>query len=181
MGASYPDKVQLVQMKVSIPERSIVLIGLSNIRTMMDFWKHMDNEHFDHKALFKAAVSEIKNLDKTDSGFIQMMKVKLSNHSKNLEIHGMGQRITSDEMVREHCLPFLVESAIEIPVRESPLWPEFEAFLETQSDACRERGRLGFETPGGAPTYVCRRCKSAHHDSSDCQESLCLQCKSWNC
>ena len=111
----------------------------------------MDKEYLDFHALSKAAISDIKNLDRTDSSFLQMMKVKLSNHSKNLDIHRMGYRITSDEMVREHLLPLLTESAkedwLKNPVRESPLWPEFEAFLEIQSEACRERERLNLGTP----------------------------------
>jgi hypothetical protein len=134
MGTSYMDEVQLMQLKLSIPARTTDLIGLSDIRSMADFWKYMDKEYLDFHALSKAAISDIKNLDRTDSRFLQMMKVKLSNHSKNLDIHRMGYRITSDEMVREHWLPLLTESAkedlLKNPVRKSPLWPEFEAFLE---------------------------------------------------
>jgi hypothetical protein len=89
MGVSYPEEVQLVQMKLSIPERLTVLIGLSDIRSMADFYKYMDDEHFDPYALCQEAISDIKNLDRTVSRFIQMMKVKLSNHSKNLDIYGM--------------------------------------------------------------------------------------------
>ena len=59
MGASYPDEVQLVQMKLSIPERSTVLIGLSDIRTMADFWNHRDDEHFDPHAKQQFQTSKI--------------------------------------------------------------------------------------------------------------------------
>ena len=78
------------------------------------------------------------------------MKTKLTNHSKNLDIYKMGHRITSDEMVREHWLPLLTERAkedwLKNPIRESPLWPKFEEFLEAQAEACRERERLGLVT-----------------------------------
>jgi hypothetical protein len=63
----------------------------------------------------------------------------------------MGYRITSDEMVNEHWLPLLTgmaqEDRLKNPMREPPLWPHFDAFLETQSQACRECDRLGFATP----------------------------------
>ena len=102
MGASYMEEVQLMQLKRSIPSRTSDLIGLNDIRSTGDFWNNMDEEYLDTHALSKSAISDIKNLDRTDSRFLQMMKVKLSNHSKNLDIHRMGYRITSDEMVREH-------------------------------------------------------------------------------
>ena len=38
------------------------------------------------------------------------------------------------------------EDWLKNPIRESPLWPKFEQFLETQADACRERERLGLVT-----------------------------------
>ena len=106
-------------------------------------------------------------MDRKDSRFLQMMKVKLTTHRKNLEINNMGHRITSDEMVRKHWLPLLTEMAkeawLKTPMRESPLWPQFEEFLETQSQASRERERLGLATPGtqagGAPNHECTRCK----------------------
>ena len=92
------------------------------------------------KALSRSAIADIKNLDRKDSRFLQMMKVKLTTHRKNLEINNMGHRITSDEMVREHWLPLLTEMAkedwLKTPNRESPLWPQFD---ETQLQACRER------------------------------------------
>ena len=70
-------------------------------------------------------------------------------------------------------------------MREPPLWPQFEEFLETQSQACRERERLGLATPGtqtgGAPSHECTRCKSKNHNQSDCRAQFCLQCRAWTC
>ena len=141
-----------MQLKLSIPARTSNLIGLSDIRTMVDFWSHMDKESLDYNALSRSAIADVKSLDRKDSRFLQMMKVKLTTHRKNLEINNMGHRITSDEMVREHWLPLLTEMAkedwLKTPMREPPLWPQFEEFLETQSQACRERERLGLATPG---------------------------------
>ena len=168
MGKSYMEEVQLMQLKLSIPARTSNLIGLSDIRTMVDFWSHMDKEYLDYNALSRSAIADVKSLDRKDSRFLQMMKVKLTTHRKNLEINNMGHRITSDKMVREHWLPLLTEMAkedwLKTPIRESPLWPQFEEFLETQSQACRERERLGLETPGtqagGAPSHECTRCSA---------------------
>jgi hypothetical protein len=88
-------------LKLSIPTRTSHLIGLSDIRTMVDFWNHMDKEYLDYNALSRSAIADIKNLDRKDSRFLQMMKVKLTTHRKKLEINNMGHRITSDEMVRK--------------------------------------------------------------------------------
>jgi hypothetical protein len=112
MGKSYMEEVQLMQLKLSIPARTSNLIGLSGIRTMADLWNHMDKEYLDYNAL-SWAIADIKNLDRKDSRFLQMMKVKLTTHRKNLEINNMGHCITSDEMVREHWLPLLTEMAKE--------------------------------------------------------------------
>ena len=99
-----------------------------------------------------------------------MMKVKLSTHSTNLEVNGMGHRITSDEMVREHWIPLLTEMAredwLKVPVRDPPLWPHFEKFLEIQAQACRERERLGLtgtDYTSGTGTQTCTRFKSRYH------------------
>ena len=150
MGASYMEEVQLMQLKQSIPRRTSDLIGLNDIRSMGDFWKNMDEEYLDTHALSKSAITDIKSLDRSDSRFLQIMKVKLTNHSKNLDTYKMGHRITSDEMIREHWIPLLTvraqEGWLKNPIRESPLWPKFEQFLETQADACRERERLGLVT-----------------------------------
>ena len=47
-GKSYMEEVQL---KLSIPARTSNLIGLSRIRTMVDFWSHMDKEYLYYNAL----------------------------------------------------------------------------------------------------------------------------------
>jgi hypothetical protein len=179
------EEVQLMHLKLIIPARTSDLIGLTDLRSMKDFWRHMDEEYLDYHALSRSAIADVKSLDRKDSRFLQMMQVKLNNHKKNLDTNNMGHRITSDEMVNEHWVPLFTEMAkedwIKRPKRDSPLWPHFEAFLETQSQACRERERLGFATPGGAPTHDCTKCKSTYHDSSDCKEQFCLQCRSWIC
>jgi hypothetical protein len=88
----------------------------------------MDKEYLDYNALSRSAIADIKNLDRKNSRFLQMMKVKLTTHRKNLEINIMGHCITSDEMVREHWLPLLTEMAeedwLKTPNRESPLWAQ---------------------------------------------------------
>jgi hypothetical protein len=99
MGKSYMEEVQLMQLKLSIPARTSNLIGLSDIRTMPDFWSHMDKEYLDYNALSRSAIADVKSLDRKDSRFLQMMKVKLTTHRKNLDTNNMGHRITSDKMV----------------------------------------------------------------------------------
>ena len=134
------EAVQLMQLKITIPTRTANLIGLSEIRTMKDFWVLMDKEYLDYNALRRCAVADVKSLDRKDPRFLQMMKVKLT-------VKGMGHRITSDEMVREHWIPLLTEMAredwLKVSVREPPLWPHFLNLFEIQAQACRERERLG--------------------------------------
>ena len=135
-----------MQLKASIPERTMNLIGLVDIRTMEDFWTLMDCEYLDYNQLSRAAIADIKSLDKKDPRFLQMMMVKLTTHRKNLELSGMGHRITSDEMVREEWLPMLTYNAkedwLKVPAKTAPLWPHFEKFLKDQSESCKERERL---------------------------------------
>ena len=107
------EEVQLMQLKQSIPRRTSDLIGLNDIRSMGDFWKNMDEEYLDTHALSKSAITDIKSLDRSDSRFLQIMKVKFTNHSKNLDTYKMGHRITSDEMIREHWIPLLTVRAQE--------------------------------------------------------------------
>ena len=56
-----------------------------------------------------------------------------------------------------------------MPKRESPLWQQFEEFLERQSQASKTKERLGLTTPrtqsGGAPRHECTRCKSKNHNT----------------
>ena len=65
-------------MKLSIPASTSNLIGLSEIKTMVDFWSNMDKEYLDYSD--RPAIAD----------------------TKNQENHNMGHHITSDEMVREH-------------------------------------------------------------------------------
>ena len=87
MGKSYMEEVQLMQLKLSIPARTSNLIRLSDIRKMTNFWSHMDKVHLDYNALSRSAIADVKSLDRKDSRFLQMMKVKLTTHRKNLEIN----------------------------------------------------------------------------------------------
>ena len=54
--------------------------------------------------------------------------------------------MTSDEIVNEHWVPLFTEMAMEdwikTPMREPPLWPHFEKFMERQSEECIEHERL---------------------------------------
>jgi hypothetical protein len=73
----------------------------------------MDKEYLDYNALSRSAVADVKSLDRKGPRFLQMMKVKLTTHSANLTVNGMGHRISSDEMVREHWIPLPTEMARE--------------------------------------------------------------------
>ena len=53
MGKGYKEAVQLVQLKSSVPTWTANLIGLSEIRTMKDFWCLMDGEYLDYNVLAK--------------------------------------------------------------------------------------------------------------------------------
>ena len=184
MGEGYKEEVQLMQLKTAIPVRTADLIGLSEIRKMEDFWKLMDREYLDYNALSRTAIQDVKNLNRKDPRFLQMMKVKLVTHSTNLELSGMGYRITSDDMVREQWIPLLTEMAredwLKIPDRDPPLWPHFVKFLETQAQACRERERLGVAmgTDSQGSSY-CSKCRTRSHDTTECKAQFCLECKSW--
>ena len=101
----------------------------------------------------------------------------------------MGYRIMSDKMVREHWIPLLMEMAredwLKIPIRQPPLWPHLDSFLEVQPQACREKERLGLTstdyTGTGENSLFCTECKSKIHNIGDCKAQFCLTCKSWKC
>ena len=62
----------------------------------------MNKEYLDYNSLSRSAVADMKSLDRKDPRFHQMMNIKLTTHSANLTLNGMGHRITNDVMVREH-------------------------------------------------------------------------------
>ena len=64
--------------------------------TMTNFWILRDREHLDYNAMIWSAITDVKSLDRKDSRFLQIMKEKLTTHSKNLELNGMGHRTISD-------------------------------------------------------------------------------------
>ena len=129
MGEGYKEEVQLMQLKRNIPQRTADLIGLVDIREVKEFWKLMDQEFLDYNALSRTAIEDIKSLPRKDPRFLQMLKVRLTTHSKNLEKSGMGYRIMSDDMVREEWIPLLTENAredwLKVPPRQPPLWQHF--------------------------------------------------------
>jgi hypothetical protein len=47
---------------------------------------NLDKEYLDYKALSQSAIADIKNLDRKDSRFLQMMKVKLPTHRKTWKL-----------------------------------------------------------------------------------------------
>ena len=186
MGKSYVEEVQLMQLKSTIPSRTANLIGLVDITTMEDFWTLMDEEYLDYNQLSRGAIADIKGLDRKDPRFLQMMLVKLTTHRKNLELSGMGHRITSDEMVREEWLPMLTDAAkedwLKVPVRSSPIWNHFEKFLQEQSQACKERERLGLiQSSHKTGKKECSRCKATGHTQETCTAQFCISCRSWRC
>jgi hypothetical protein len=120
----------------------------------------MDKKYYN--ALSKPAIVDIKSLDRKYSRVLQMMNIKLTSHRKHMDINNMGHHITSNEMVNKHWVPLLTERAKEdwnnSPIREPPLWPQFEIFIEKKSQACREQEILGVAThetqADEAPTHV---------------------------
>ena len=99
---------------------------------------------------------------------------------------------TGLQVMREHWIPLLTEMAredwLKVPdckgVRDPPLCPHFEKFLEIQAQACKERERMGLtsaEYNSGSGTQTCTRCKSRYHSKADCKAQFCLSCKSWTC
>ena len=98
----------------------------------------------------------------------------------------MSHRVTSDDMIREHWLPMLPTMAkedwLKTPVRNPPLWPHFETFLETQAEACRQRERLLFTGNDSQDTpKKCQKCKSSSHKTESCQRRYCETCRSYDC
>ena len=106
----------------------------------------MDQDLLDYDAPSRTAIEDRKSLPRKDPRFLQMLKVRLTTHNKNLELSGMGYRITSDDMGRKEWIPILTEMAredwLKVPPRKPPLWPHFMEFLEIQAAACRGRERL---------------------------------------
>ena len=172
-----------MQLKRNIPQRTADLIGLVDIREVKEFWKLMDQEFLDCNALSRTAIEDIKSLPRKDPRFLQMLKVRLTTHSNNLEKSGMGYRIMSDDMVREEWIPLLTESAredwLKVPPRQPPLWKHFMDFLEIQATACRERERLGLTNKDHQASLYCAKCKTTTHETTDCKAQFCLECKTW--
>ena len=69
---------------------------------MAELWDLMNKEYLDYNALSSLAIRELKDLDRHDLRFLQIMKVNLATNNKNLSAEGMGHRITSEEILREH-------------------------------------------------------------------------------
>ena len=115
----------------------------------------------------RGAINDIRK----DPRFLQMMLKKLQSHKENLDLSNMGHRVTSDEMIREEWLPIMPENAkedwLKVALDPTPLWPQFEAFLEKQADACRQRERLGLAT--ATPVRECSKCGGKNHSSEDCK------------
>ena len=114
-------------------------------RAMKGFWEAMDEEYLDYNQLSRGAINDIKSLDRKDPRFLQMMLKKLQSHKENLDLSSMGHRVSSDEMIREEWLPIMPDNAkenwLKVALDPTPLWPQFEAFLEKQAEACRQRER----------------------------------------
>ena len=115
-----------------------------------------------------------------------MMLTKLTMYKKNLEQSKMSHRVTSDDMIREHWLPMLPlmakEDWLKTPMRNPPLWPHFEAFLETQAEACRQRERLLFTGTEVQETQrECSKCKARSHTVENCRSQYCEQCRTYRC
>jgi hypothetical protein len=70
---SYTEESQLKQLKLSIPARTSNLMGLSEIRTVADFWSLIDRKYYSalSKSAVAFAIADVKSLDREDSGFLQ--------------------------------------------------------------------------------------------------------------
>ena len=67
-------------------------------------------------------------------------------------------------------------------MRNPPLWPHFEAFLETQAEACRQRERLLFTGTEVQDTQrECSKCKARSHTAENCRSQYCEQCRTYRC
>jgi hypothetical protein len=69
---------------------------------MADFRSLMDEEYLDYYALCNAAISDIKNLDREDNRFLQIIHMQLNSHRKNLDTDETKKGIPSNEMVNKH-------------------------------------------------------------------------------
>jgi hypothetical protein len=73
-----------VELKPSIPARTSNLIGLSDIRTIPDFWSLVDKEYKDYNAAIRTSITfaivDVKILDRQDIRFLQLIKAKLASH-----------------------------------------------------------------------------------------------------
>ena len=126
-------------MKLLIPEKAS---GLSEVRTVADFWSLMEGKYYNALSKSAFAIADVKSLDREDSGFLQKMKRKLNSHRKHMDMNNMGQHITSDKMVKKHWVPLLTEKAKEAwdsvedynVIRSPPLWPQFEKLLEIEGE-----------------------------------------------
>ena len=113
MGEGFADAVQLVEMKNSLPKRSAQIIGLQNIRSMANFWALMDDEFVNYKELAKKAIEDIKQVDTTDTRFLQLFKNKLDSRVGDLQQVDLAHRITADEMIEDYWLPMLLATTVE--------------------------------------------------------------------
>ena len=134
-------------MRLSIPDKTSDLMGLSEVRTVADFWSLMDRKYYNalSKSAVAFAIADVKSLNREDSGFLQEMKRKLNSHKQHMDMNNMGHQITSDEMVRKHWVPLLTEKAKEA-------WDKVENYNES-SWRHRERGQnLENVTEASQPT-----------------------------
>ena len=74
------------------------------------------------------------------------------------------------------------EDWLKVPSRSSPIWNHFERFLQEQSQACKERERLGLiQASFKTQQKECSRCKVRGHTVDTCTAQFCTTCRSWKC
>jgi hypothetical protein len=100
-------------LKLSIPEKTSNLMGLTEVKSVKGFWNVMNKKCYNAlgKASVEFAIADVKSLDKADKGFLQEMRRKLNTHRRHMDKINLGHFITNDDMVKKHWVPLLTEPA----------------------------------------------------------------------
>ena len=140
MGISYNEETQLMQLKQSIPARTGNLIGILGIRSMPDFWRHMDTEYLNYNTLSSSTIADIN-------------KKEIS--------------INCDDMVIKHWLSPLTETTKEYEGHHCHFCDETHPFgSHTRSRAESRKSAIGAATGQKwkmahmQTATTCRRCNT---------------------
>jgi hypothetical protein len=78
------------------------------------------------KTYFEFAIEDVKNLDREDRGFLQEMRRRINTQKRHMDKSNLGHHITSNDMVKKHWVPLLIEQ-----VREA--WDSVEKVATTMA------------------------------------------------